>query len=137
MSPASLTARIFRDQALGIGEQKLVRGEVQGGGRNLSRIFEKDAEHPQRSELDGHAEAIVIATMGRNESAISVVEMEITRQLIRGKLAGKAAIFPHLAFVQKPDRHGLYTATWLSRFARRLLVSNSFARSRGFPLAST
>jgi hypothetical protein len=25
----------------------------------------------------------------------------------------------------------------LSRFARRLFASNSFARSRGFPLAST
>ena len=79
----------------------------------------------------------MIAAMHGDERTIGVIEVEIASQLVLSKLVGKTAIFPRLALAQIPYRHGFYACMLLSRFARRLLASSSFARSRGFPLAST
>lgn len=96
MSPASFTACIFRDQFLGFGERKLAGGEAQGRGRNLSRVFEKDAQHAQRSELDGDTQTIVIAAKRGDERAIGVVEVEVAGQLVGRRFPVEAGILPSL-----------------------------------------
>ena len=59
------------------------------------------------AELDGEPEPHVIPTLGADQLAIGIVEVEMPRELLRARFAGIPAIPPFLFDGQERDRHPL------------------------------
>ena len=64
--------------------------------RDLGGIVEKRPEEPDRSQLPGKAQPVVIATPCPQGRAIGVVEMEVPTELGGRGYAGVAAVVPLL-----------------------------------------
>lgn len=133
--PSPLGCAISRHQFDRSVDRQLAADKPCDRCRCQCRILEKGAEQPQRAKLHRHAEPVVIAAMRTDECLVRVVEMEVTRELFRCRIADEGTIAQCLVVREKADRHCSGYAATLDR-ARRL-PSSSLARSRGRPSAST
>ena len=131
MPPASPIVRIGKNRVRIIEAELLCRVPHRGrrGGR---KVFEKHAEHANRSELNGDAQAVAIAAVLGDERAIGVVEIEMPHQLVGRRLSRETTVAPDLVFGEEADRHWFAYFAATERFLRR-----SAARGRGWPLLST
>lgn len=74
--------------------------------RHVGRVVQEGTEEADGTQLDGKAEAAGVAAVLIDELAISIIEMEIASELVRGRLASKAAIAAGLLGRQEYDGHG-------------------------------
>src|SRR5205085_727426 len=75
------------------------------GGGHICWVGLEGAEESGGDDLQGQAQAVVIAAPIGKELAIGVVEIEVARELRRSRLAGVAAIAPSLVVSEEFDRH--------------------------------
>ena len=73
--------------------------------RDLGGIVEERPQEPDRSQLQGKAQPVVIATPRPQHRAIGVVEMEVATELGGRGFAGVAAVVPLLLRGQEIDGH--------------------------------
>ena len=74
--------------------------------RHVREVLQKGAEETGGAELDGKAQTAMVAAMGVDEPAITVVQVEIAGQLFRAEFSGEAAVAVPLLFGQETDGHG-------------------------------
>jgi hypothetical protein len=58
-----------------------------------------------RCRVGRQAQAIVVAAMGVDETAIRIIEVEVAGQLLRAQFSGEAAIAVSLLFDRETDGH--------------------------------
>ena len=73
--------------------------------RDLGGIVEERPQEPDRSQLQGKAQPVVVATPRLQHRAVGVVEMEVATELGGRGLAGVAAVAPLLLRGQEIDGH--------------------------------
>ena len=73
--------------------------------RDVGGIIEERPQEPDRPQLQGKAQPVVIATPRLQHRAIGVVEMEVATELSGRGLAGVAAVVPLLLCGQEIDGH--------------------------------
>ena len=58
------------------------------------RLFKECAEEAHRPELHREAQPHVVPALGADQLAVGVVQVEVPRELVRGRLARVAAVLP-------------------------------------------
>jgi len=95
---------------LRIAHGKLISDKFNDDSGYFGWPFEKGAQKPHRSKLNGNAESVMIAAMFSDESAVAVIEMKISVELIGSWVIGAATIILRLPIAEKIDRHSRYNA---------------------------
>ena len=72
----------------------------------LGQVIEERAEEAHGAELNGNAEAHVVAAAGADEGLVGVVEVEVAREMVGRWLTCEPAVPALLLVGQEADRHG-------------------------------
>ena len=73
--------------------------------RNRGGIRKEGAQKPDRAELNGKSQTVVVAAVSRDHLAVSVVQMEIASELTGRRMIRIAPIAAVLVLTQELDRH--------------------------------
>src|SRR2546421_11466632 len=84
--------------ALRIGNAQLRSHIGNDSYRDINRISEKGSQEPECSNLNPKAQTIVVSATLGNEQTISVIQMKIAGELLRGRFADIASIALFLFF---------------------------------------
>ena len=104
MLPAS-AAFTVESKTAWISDAELSREGAHDTGRHPDRIVEEGAQEPHGAELDGEPEAHVIPALGSGQLPVSIIKVEMARELVRARLARVAAVSPFLLGGEERDRH--------------------------------
>jgi hypothetical protein len=103
--PTGLTIAI-RCQVRVTRDAELSGDTHDNGGGHLGRVGEEVAEEPRGDDLQGQSEAVMVAAPIRQKLAIGVVEVEVTRELLKSRLTGVAAVAASLIISEELNGHG-------------------------------
>ena len=127
---------------------KLVDQESRDWARDVAISARKGAQEPGRSKHEGKAEAVVVAAQPIDDLPVASVQMEIPRQLVRGRSGGETGIALPLLIGQVTGGHGVRNLGHSQGrggqlkfhaffFAKHLcgtwMFSNMFCKARGAP----
>ena len=107
--PPPLIALAVGAHAGGISYTELGRQDLQDRVRHGRRVFQEGAEKADRRQLQRITQAMTVTPLGRDPFAILVVQVEITRQLVRREGVRIATVAFPLRGGQEADRHGVTT----------------------------
>src|SRR5437879_6148024 len=89
--PTALAVAVIQEGAE-LFDLELPREAVNDTVRHVREVLQKGPEEAGGAELDGEAQTAMIAAMGVDEPAITVVQVDIAGQLFRAEFSGKAAV---------------------------------------------
>jgi hypothetical protein len=72
----------------------------------IGEVLREGAQEAGRTELDGEAQAVVVAAMRAYQTPIAVIQVEVPGQLLRRRFSGEATVLILLLFGQETDGHG-------------------------------
>ena len=104
MLPAG-PALAIQSETAEVSNAELARQVAGHAGRHIDRVIQEGAQEPYCAKLHGKAQAHVIPAFGRSQFAISIVEVEVSGELVRAGLAAIAAVPALLLCRQKGDGH--------------------------------
>ena len=126
-----LVDMIVAHLALGIAGEDRRIGNVELGSqrqddavRNIGRIGQERTQKPNRTELEGKAQARVLVTTRFQQRAVSVIEMKVKGQLFWGWLSHIAAI--PAALLSRQERNGHWLFPFLQVLTDNLYIGIDF-----------
>src|SRR5579859_7633389 len=87
-------------------------GRVHRVGARPSNAYRSRSEKSGGDDLKGQAEAVVVTAPIGQELAIGIVEVEVTCELRRSRLAGVAAVAPSLVVSEEFNGHRATRVGW-------------------------
>jgi hypothetical protein len=64
----------------------------------VGKVLKKSTQEARRAELDGEAQAVVVAAMGVDQPPVAIIQVEIPGHLVRAEFSGEAAVTVPLLF---------------------------------------
>ena len=81
-------------------------GEKRNDPRGSFReVLQEDPQKSRCAQLDGEAEPVVVSAVNRNDVPVSIIEIKVTRQLIRRRRSNETAVVPSLLVTKEANRH--------------------------------
>jgi hypothetical protein len=105
MVPTSLTVAVV-EEAAELIDLELPGDAVDHTSWYIGEVLREGAQEAGRTELDGEAQAVVVAAMRAYQTPIAVIQVEVTGQLLRRRFSGEATVLVLLLFGQETDGHG-------------------------------
>jgi len=101
----SLVCAAIAGQLIEIRNPQLPNECLQYRARHIDWVFEKSAEKASGGKLQRKAQAVVVTALDTDHCVVSVIKMEIARQLIRVWIANVPAIVGALFGSKELDGH--------------------------------
>ena len=117
---------VVASEASRVLDVELMSGMADHMGRNRGGVRKEGAQKPDRAELNGKSQTVVVAAVSRDHLTVSVVQMEIASELTGRRMIGIAPIAAVLVLTQELDRH-----TVPCRGVKRAFLANGYAERKG------